>query len=102
MTPKLVEQGKGTTVNVIGNAITIRIHDRDTGGALCVIESDDKPGEGPPPHIHHREAETFQVLEGEYEFACDGQKFKAKKGDTIFAPAGLPHNYRNIGNTLVG
>lgn len=99
MNPVLVAAGEGKTVNVIGNAITIRIHGRDTGGALSVIESVDQPGEGPPPHIHHREAETFQVLEGEYEFTCGGKRFTAQKGATVFAPSGLPHSYRCISKT---
>ena len=96
MNPVLVAAGEGKAVNVIGTAITIRIHGRDTGGALSVVESVDQPGEGPPPHIHQREAETFQVLEGAYEFMCGGRKFTAQKGATVFAPSGLPHGYRCI------
>jgi len=99
MNPVLVAAGEGKTVNVIGNAITIRIHGRDTGGALSVVESVDQPGQGPPPHIHQREAETFQVLEGEYELMCGGQHFTAHKGATVFAPKGLPHGYRCISKT---
>jgi len=95
----LVPAGAGKAVNVIGNALTIRVHGRDTGGALSVVESVDPPGGGPPPHIHHREAETFQVLEGEYEFTCAGKTFKAAQGATVFAPRGLPHNYRNVGKS---
>lgn len=99
MKPVHIAAGEGKTVNVIGNAITIRIHGRDTGGVLCVIESVDQPMQGPPPHIHHCEDETFQVLEGEYEFTCNGAKLTAKKGATVFAPRGLPHNYRCISRT---
>ena len=86
-------------LNVIGTAITIRIHGSDTGGALSVVESVDQPGEGPPPHIHQREAETFQVLEGEYEFMCGGEPFTAHAGAVVFAPSGLPHGYRCISKT---
>jgi quercetin dioxygenase-like cupin family protein len=99
MNPILIPSGEGKTVNVIGNAITIRLHGRDTGGVLSVVESVDQPGGGPPPHIHHREDETFQVLEGEYEFTCGGKTFTARKGATIFAPRGVPHSYRYVGHT---
>ena len=99
MTPILISAGEGKAVNVIGNAITIRLHGRDTGGVLSVVESVDQPGGGPPPHIHHREDETFQVLEGEYEITCDGKTFIARKGATIFAPRGVPHSYRYVGGT---
>ena len=99
MTPLLISLGEGKSVSVIGNAITIRLHGRDTGGVLSVAESIDQPGGGPPPHIHNREDETFQVLEGEYEFTCGGKTFIAGKGATIFAPRGVPHTYRYVGHT---
>ncbi len=99
MNPKFTSSGEGKTVNVIGNEITIRLHGRDTNGALSVAESVDQPGGGPPPHIHHREDETFHVLEGEYEFMCGGKTFIARKGATVFAPRGVPHAYRYLGST---
>ena len=99
MKPIIVAEGEARALNVIGTAITIRIHGRDTGGALSVVESVDHPGEGPPPHIHERESETFQVLEGEYEFMCGGERFTVQKGATIFAPSGQPHGYRCISRT---
>lgn len=79
--------------------MVIRIHGRETGGILSVVESHDLPGGGPPPHIHQREEETFQVLEGEYEFTVGEKTFVAQKGATIFAPRGIPHTYRYLGKT---
>jgi quercetin dioxygenase-like cupin family protein len=90
--------GVGKKVSVIGNALNIRIHGRDTNGILSVVESIDQPGGGPPPHIHHREDETFQVLEGEYEFIVDGKAIRAEKGAVVFAPRGVAHHYRYIGS----
>ena len=98
--PVVVAAGAGKTVSVIGNSITIKVHGRDTGGTLCVVESADAPGVGPPPHVHQREDETFCVLEGEYEFMCDGKRFTAGKGTVIFAPRALPHSYKSIGLTM--
>lgn len=97
MKPTLISSDEGKSVNVIGNALKIRLHGSATGGVLSVFESIDQPGGGPPPHIHHREDETFQVLEGEYEFTCAGQTFIARVGATIFAPRGVPHSYRYVG-----
>jgi quercetin dioxygenase-like cupin family protein len=99
MNPIHVPAGAGKKVNVIGNALTIRLHGRDTGGVLSVVESHDPPGGGPPPHIHHREDETFHVLEGEYVFTVAGQTIRAQQGATLFAPRGLPHHFRNVGKT---
>src|ERR1043165_5100650 len=99
LNPIQIQNDGGKKVNVLGIPIVIRIHGRDTGGVLSVVESHDLPGGGPPPHIHHREDETFQVLEGEYEFMCGGKTFTAQKGTTIFAPRGIPHTYRYLGQT---
>jgi hypothetical protein len=70
-------------VNILGIPMLIRIHGRDTNGVLSAVESHDVPGGGPPPHIHQREDETFQILEGEYEWMVGDTKFIAQKGTTI-------------------
>src|SRR2546423_5701794 len=99
MHPILISSEGGAKVNILGIPMIIRIHGRGTGGVVGVVESHDVPGGGPPPHIHHREDETFQVLEGEYEWTVGGERFIAQKGATIFAPRGIPHTYRYIGKT---
>jgi quercetin dioxygenase-like cupin family protein len=97
MRPIQVPSEGGTKVNILGIPMVIRIYGRDTGGVVSAVESHDVPGGGPPPHVHSREDETFQVIEGEYEFAVDGKRFVATKGTTIFAPRGIPHTYRYLG-----
>lgn len=99
MEPIQIPDDGGTQLNVLGIPLVIRVHGRDTNGALSVVESHDLPGGGPPPHIHHREDETFQILEGDYEWTVDGKTFVAKKGATIFAPRGVSHTYRYLGST---
>lgn len=97
MQPIHVPNGGGKSVNILGVPMLIRIHGRDTGGVLSVVESHDVPGGGPPPHIHHCEDETFHVLEGEYEFMVGGRTISAAAGATLFAPRGIPHTYRCTG-----
>ncbi len=99
MTPIHISADGGTKLNVLGIPMVIRIHGRDTGGTVSAVESHDVTGGGPPPHIHHREDETFQVLEGDYEWTVGAKTFVAKKGATIFAPRGVPHTYRYLGQT---
>jgi quercetin dioxygenase-like cupin family protein len=96
MNPVHVPSNGGQSVNILGIPMLIRAHGRDTNGTLAVVESHDSPGGGPPPHIHHREDETFQILEGEYEFTVAGKTLPAKAGDTLFAPRGIPHTYRCV------
>lgn len=97
--PAHVPPDGGKRLNILGIPMLIRVRGRDTGGTLSVVESHDVPGGGPPPHIHSREDETFQVLEGAYEFIVGGQSITAPKGTTIFAPRGIPHTYRYLGQT---
>src|SRR3974377_1776417 len=99
MTPIQIPSEGGKKVNILGIPIVIRIHGRDTGGVVSAVESHDLRGGGPPPNIHSREDETFQVIEGEYEFTVGGNSFVARKGTTIFAPRGIPHTYRYRGQT---
>ena len=63
----------------LASAMVIRVHGRDTGGSGRAVETHDVPGGGPPPHIHHREDETFQMLEGEYEWTVGGKTFSPKR-----------------------
>lgn len=89
----------GQAVNVLGTPMLLRVFGRDTNGTLAVVESIDSANSGPPPHIHHREDETFQILAGEYEFMVAGKTVAAKAGDTLFAPRGTPHTYRCVSNS---
>ena len=97
MNPIQIPADGGKKVNILGIPMVIRIRGRDTGGVVSAVESHDVPGGGPPPHVHSREDETFQIIDGEYEFTVDGKTYTAKKGTTIFAPRGIPHTYRYLG-----
>lgn len=99
MNPIQVPNNGGKPVNILGTAMLIRVHGCDTGGSVAVVETHDALGGGPPPHIHHREDETFQILEGEYEFKVGGKTILAKPGTTLFAPRDIPHTYRYLGTT---
>lgn len=99
MNPISVAADEGRLLNILGIPLLLRLHGRDTGGIVSVVESHDLPGGGPPLHIHHREDETFQILAGEYEWTVGGETFVAQPGTTIFAPRGVPHTYRSLGKT---
>jgi len=94
MIPIHVPRGEGEVVNVLGVPILIRLRAGETNGVLGLFESHDPAGDGPPPHIHHREDETFHILEGDYEFRVGDRTIRAFPGDTLFAPRSVPHSYR--------
>lgn len=97
MHPTIVPTEATPDLNILGIPMVVRLRGSDTGGIVSLVESHDVTGSGPPPHIHHREDETFQVLAGEYEWTVGGKTFVAGKGATIFAPRGVPHTYRYLG-----
>lgn len=99
MNPIRINPNEGRQLTLLGIPSTIRLHGRDTNGAVSFIELRDQPGGGAPMHVHGREDETFHVLEGEYEFTCGGETFLAGPGTTVFGPRGIPHGYRYLGET---
>jgi steroid delta-isomerase-like uncharacterized protein len=52
-----------------------------------------------PYHTHHREDESFYVLEGELAFVCGGNWLKARPGAFVYGPRGAPHGFKVIGHS---
>lgn len=68
-----------------------------TAGAVAVVVSTVTSADLTPPHSHEREDETFVVLEGRCVFTIGGETYDAGAGDLVFAPRGLPHSFRVVG-----
>lgn len=95
----VIPPGAGARHFVLGDLVTVKVHGRDTGGVFSQIETTCGPHIGPPPHIHHREDETFFVIEGEFEFVCGGERSTGGPGTVVRLPRGVPHRFANIGDT---
>jgi quercetin dioxygenase-like cupin family protein len=52
---------------VFGELVVCKTKSEQTGGAYSLFEVVTQPGDGPPPHVQHREDESFYLLEGKYE-----------------------------------
>ena len=91
--------GSGTVYHALGDQVTVLLSGEQTGGAFTMVEVIVPPGGGPPPHCHHREDEWFYVLEGRVELWHDGVWTEAPAGSAIFLPRGIPHTFRNCGDT---
>ena len=53
-----------------GSLFTFLATGEETQGQFALIEVVARKGNAPPPHLHHREDETFYVLEGEMTVSC--------------------------------
>ncbi|MBM3773815.1 MAG: cupin domain-containing protein [Acidobacteria bacterium] len=87
----------GRPLNVYGDLVYIKLSGEETGGRLAVMEDHVPAGQGPPLHVHHREAEIFYVLEGDFEFEVAGRGFQASAGDFFYVRRDIPHTFRNAG-----
>ena len=76
-----------------GQLMTFLATAEDTQGKFALIEAVARRGNDPPPHIHHREEETFYVLEGEMTFSVGGQTIKATPGTMVCLPRDLAHSF---------
>jgi len=94
--PKILKKNEGEILKVLADNITVKVDGEDTGGNFTVVETNNDPDAGVPPHYHENEDELFYVVEGEVEFMVDGEKIIAREGDTIFGPRRVPHGYRFI------
>jgi quercetin dioxygenase-like cupin family protein len=82
---------------VVGDRYTVLLSAEETGGLFSMFEFVVPAGRGSPPHVHHREDETFHVLEGEVEFTVDGVPHRVGPGAVVFGARDVVHNFRNVG-----
>lgn len=94
---KLAHRKKSSIVSVLGEIISFKITGEETGGSLCVVELTALPRNGPPPHIHHREDESFYILDGAFSFLLEDHTTEAGPGFLCRVPKGTLHTYQNIG-----
>ena len=93
-----VRPGEGRSLWVLGELITYKTTSERTGGAYSLFEVISQPQGGRPPHVQHREDESFWVLEGEYEFLVEGRTTRAGAGSLLYVPKGILHAHKNVGD----
>lgn len=91
--------GEGKVLRALGDEVTVLLSGGQTGGAFTMVQVVTPPGGGPPPHLHEREDEWFLILDGRAELWKDGVWSEVPAGTAIFLPRGVPHTYRNCGDT---
>lgn len=71
----------------------IKVTAEQSGGLLNIIEITEAPNAVAPLHVHHREDESFWILEGDVTFEVGDETIEATAGDFAFGPRGIPHRY---------
>ena len=67
----------------------------DLSAGLYVLEAGAVDRQEP-----HTEDEVYVVVEGRSGFTAGDETRQARPGDTIFVPAGVPHRFHDITETL--
>jgi quercetin dioxygenase-like cupin family protein len=76
-----------------GWLLTFLATGEETRGQFALMEQVARKGNVPPRHIHHREDETFYVVEGEMTFLVGDETIKATAGTAVFAPRAIAHSF---------
>jgi quercetin dioxygenase-like cupin family protein len=90
----ITENGKGfagVTWNILGQTYFPK--------AVCetafAFETNSAPGQFVPVHVHPTQDEFILVQEGVLDLKLDGVWTKARAGDLVRMPKGIPHGYFN-------
>jgi len=70
-----------------------------TGGELARFAWRSAPGGVITEHVHPRQEERFTITSGEARFTVSGRERRARAGETLVVPAGVPHSEGNPGTT---
>ncbi|MGN7292714.1 cupin domain-containing protein [Rhizobium sp. SAFR-030] len=90
----IIANGSGlnnVTWNILGQVYYPKAVCDDT----FAFETNSEPGQYVPVHIHPNQDEFILVQEGELDLKLDGKWQKAKAGDLVRMPRGVPHGYFN-------
>ena len=77
----------------LGGLAVIKATAEQTGGLFSIVEITEPPNMSAPLHVHHREDETFLILDGEATIEVGDRTIRARPGDMVFGPRGIPHRY---------
>jgi mannose-6-phosphate isomerase-like protein (cupin superfamily) len=78
----------------IDNLVHIHIDADASDGTLALHDERGRRGNMPPLHVHHRDDETFYVIDGKLSLFVAGEHLVLADGQAALAPREVPHTYR--------
>lgn len=87
------------TLSVAGNTITVKIAGNETDNAYSLFELNVPPNVGAGLHVDKNWDEFWHVMEGTFAFTLDGKQIELSAGGFAFGPKGIPHSFKNVGET---
>ena len=98
--PMIVAAAAAEQIRPFGIDMRVMLGAEHTGGTFSAILGEVKPGEGPPPHLHHDREEYFFVLAGTYSLGVNGKESTIGPGTMVFVPRGTVHTFKNVSDGL--
>ena len=89
------------TLSVAGNTITVKIAGNETDNAYSLFELNVPPNVGAGLHIDKNWDEFWHVVEGTFAFTLNGKQIQLSAGGFPFGSKGIPHSFKNVGETTV-
>ena len=89
---------RGKTWNILGQIYFPKAVTNST----FAFETNSDPGQFVPVHVHPTQDEFILVQEGTLDLKLDGVWVKAKAGDLVRMPRGIPHGYFNKSDKPAG
>lgn len=86
--------GEGDARWWFGQLAVIKATAADTGGGHTLVEITAESGYETPLHIHHREDESFWMIDGSAEFTVGDQTIEAGPGAYLFGPKDVAHMWK--------
>lgn len=87
-------------LSVIGHDITVKLGADQTDGEYSVFELIVPPEVGTGLHIDQDWDEYWHVMQGKFAFSLNGERKELLAGSFAFGPRGIPHSFRNVGETV--
>jgi quercetin dioxygenase-like cupin family protein len=91
----LIQAGEGKAVSLRGTHVAYKAEGERPGGGPTFLEFTAAPGFNTGDHIHSRIEEIFYIVEGEFNIRAGDRMLRAKPGDFILVPPGVPHGFGN-------
>ncbi len=83
----------------LNGSFHLKVSSADTAGRATVFDTIRHTPGGPPLHIHDEQDEWFFVTEGQFDIRVGDTVHALGPGDSILAPRGVPHTFRNRSET---
>jgi mannose-6-phosphate isomerase-like protein (cupin superfamily) len=80
-----------------GEESHIRVGPADSEGQLTILDYRAPANFGPPRHLHHREDEVFELIEGQAVVWTPDLSLVLAPGDLVLLPKLRPHTWRAYG-----